>query len=112
MLFRLRIGTCYGPTEICSDCSEPHGLDFLESLDGLESLTEVGDLQIWGNLVLVNIDGLVNLETAQTMSIHHNPILSQAAVDSFRAGVVVLGDALVEGNGTGVEPSCGGVTPQ
>ena len=99
----LHIGICNDP--------EAYNHHELASLDGLESLEEIGQLQIWGNLELVDIDALAGVETIELVMISENPKLSQNAVDSWIADVEVTGRSYIQGNGTGQPPTCGFIPP-
>jgi hypothetical protein len=103
----LRIGecTCLLP-EVNPDCYADAGFELLESLDGLESLVEVGSLYIWGNESLVAIDGLSNLASAGDVTITENPVLPAMAVTDLLARVEITGMLSTDMNGNGVEPMC------
>lgn len=103
----LTIGYCQGPTEVDPDGYDPQNLAHIQSLAGLEQLTEVANLDIWGNLALTDISALANLETVGDLDIEANPLLPQAQVDAIVAGIPNLGSANTDLNGTGNEPSCG-----
>lgn len=104
----LRIGecACINP-EVDSRCEHDYGLELLESLDGLESLVEVGSLYIWGNESLIDIDGLSNLASADDVTIAENPVLPAMAVADLLAGVEITGMLSAHTNGGGIEPTCG-----
>jgi hypothetical protein len=104
----LTIGACLCiGGEVQSECATDFGLELLESLDGLESLVEVGQLNIWGNEALADIDGLSSLASVGDLFIEENPTLSPMAVTSLLAGVEVTGMLSANANGDGEEPICG-----
>ncbi len=104
----LRIGDCICVNgEVDSECDTDFGLELLESLDGLESLVEVGELIIWGNESLADISGLASLAHAGDVDISSNPLLPAMAVTNLLAGIEVTGAAFNQGNGTGNDPICG-----
>jgi hypothetical protein len=104
----LTIGACLCINgDVNSECATDFGLELLESLDGLESLVEVGDLTIWGNLALADITGLSSLATVGDLDISENPVLPAMAVADLLAGVEVTGALSNHSNGDGEEPICG-----
>lgn len=105
---RLAIGECLCVGgEVNSECEVDYGLELLMSLDGLESLTEVGELVIWGNRVLTDVSALSGLMSAQSVQIFDNPMLSEDAVNQVLLGVEIAGNTHVNHNGTGDMPVCG-----
>jgi hypothetical protein len=108
----LQVGRCH-TNPLDSHTFHDQGLAYLETLAGLESLVEVGGLSIWGNLALTSINALANLETAGWVSIHENPVLSQAEATELFADVEVLGGLLIDYNGLGgSETSCKAIEGQ
>jgi hypothetical protein len=101
---------CLAP-EVSSECGTDYGLELLESLDGLESLVEVGSLYMWGNESLVDIDALSNLASAGDVTISGNSQLPAIAITDLFADVEITGMFTADMNGEGIEPMCGQPPP-
>lgn len=69
----------------------------LVDLDGLESLREVGELELSGNGLLASLRGLRALATVRgNVTIRDNPMLPQAEVDWLLARIEVQGTITVD----------------
>ena len=77
------------------------GQGWLSGID-LSCLTAVGgDLYIFSNDALTNLDGLSNLTSVGGLSIYLNPSLCQSVVDAFVAACTVSGPVSTYGNDDG-----------
>ena len=105
----LRIGACICiGGEVNSECETDFGLEVIESLAGLESLETLGELHIFGNEILADIDALAGLVSVEgDLLIEQNPFVSPMAVASLVAGVDVGGLVSTSNNGDGDSPVCG-----
>ena len=75
------------------------GIGALTNLDGLESLTSVGDLRIVGNAALTNVDGLESLTTvSSSLSIVDNDALTN--IDGLASLTSVGGHPYIASNTT------------
>jgi hypothetical protein len=77
------------------------GADIM-NLDGLQNITEVGNLVISSNSALTNLDGLQNINTG---GIPELQVTDNAALNEFcglkpllDAGIVVIGFTIINGN--------------
>ena len=70
------------------------------SLDGLDSLREVGSLELAGNPALASLTGLASLEVVHgDVVIEDNPSLARSEIDALLARVRVEGEVSAADNG-------------
>lgn len=72
------------------------GLHGITTLEGLESVTEVGSLDLSVNSELATIAGLDNLSSVTSnLEVTYNPMLPQAEVEAWADGIAIDGDVTI-----------------